>query len=109
MSAFTTAFGRVSVSDVKTKRTDIPPALTLVLIFATIKLIKADVVYGVAAVGLIIFDIFASIFTCGIPIATYADSETPEQTVDAALYDCTKNLATRPGGDADLAGSNTTT
>jgi hypothetical protein len=55
------------------------------------------------------FDIFASIFAFGIPIVTHLDSETPEQTVDAALYDCTKNLATRPGGDADQANSNTTT
>jgi hypothetical protein len=55
------------------------------------------------------FDIFASIFAFGIPIVTRLDSETPEQAVDAALYDCTKNLVTRPSGDADQTGSNTST
>jgi hypothetical protein len=66
-------------------------------------------VYGGAAVGLIMFDIFASIFAFGIPIVTHLDSETSEQIVDAALYDCTKNLVTRPGGDAEKTGSNTST
>ena len=58
-----------------------------------------------AAVGLIMFDIFVSIFAFGIPLVMYMDSQTPEQIVDAALYDCTKNLVTRPDGDAKLAGS----
>lgn len=51
------------------------------------------------------FDIFISIFAFGIPIVMYMDSQTPEQTVDAALYDCTKNLVTRPDGDAKLVDS----
>ena len=58
-----------------------------------------------AAVGLITLDIFVCIFALGIPIATYADAQTPEQIVDAALYDCTRNPVTRPDGDAKLAGS----
>jgi len=58
-----------------------------------------------AAVGLISLDIVAAIFTFGIPIVTHAESQTPEQIVDAALYNCTKNLTTRPDGDANSKGS----
>jgi len=52
-----------------------------------------------AAVGLITFDVFVAIFAFGMPIVSYAESQTPEQIVDGELYDCTKSLMTRPDSD----------
>jgi hypothetical protein len=95
----------LNASNTKTKP-GIPAPLTLLLIIVTIVLIKKDVLRGIAAVGSIILQIFISIFAFGIPIVSYADSRTPEQIVDAELYDCTKSLMTRPDGDdAKVAGS----
>jgi len=78
------------------QNTDIPAAITLSFVFATIALMQIDAVdEGVAYVALA-FGIFLSVYAVAAAALLYAGSKTPEQTVDAELYACTKTMSTLP-------------